>query len=250
MKIYVVTTKKESLKLPNSYEYIQVNAENSREDFYDLKDNIGENISIKNPNYCELTATYWIWKNDKENDVVGLMHYRRFLTKNKFSSKTKFFLNEKDVSKFLKKYDFIATKKYKTNISVKEHLLISVREKDFNILNDVMKNKFSDYYDAFEKVFIGNESYLLNIFIAKKVIFDRYAEWLFKVLSEVEKHVSYEGYSIQEKRLLGYLAERLFYVYVLKNDLKVKSFPTCIIGASKIELIKGKILKILHIKKY
>lgn len=39
-------------------------------------DNTGENISLKNPNYCELTVSYWTWKNNK-NRYKGICHYRR-----------------------------------------------------------------------------------------------------------------------------------------------------------------------------
>ena len=44
-----------------------------------LKDNTGDNISERNPLYCELTGIYWLWKNTTA-DYKGLMHYRRIFT--------------------------------------------------------------------------------------------------------------------------------------------------------------------------
>ena len=40
---------------------------------------MGENIYPKNPDYCELTAQYWAWKNI-DCDYYGFFHYRRYLT--------------------------------------------------------------------------------------------------------------------------------------------------------------------------
>ena len=43
-----------------------------------IQDCEGENIHEKNPRYGELTALYWIWKNYKGKENIGLCHYRRY----------------------------------------------------------------------------------------------------------------------------------------------------------------------------
>lgn len=246
MKIYVVTHKPFDGLLPPQYEYIQVNAA-SNEHFCALTDDTGENISAKNPYYCELTATYWIWKNDHENEIVGLAHYRRFLTVNKFSSSPKKYVGEKRAKKLLQKYDFLATKQYRPHCTVREHILRDVHERDLDLLRETVEEVCPDYLTAYDEVLAGDRSYLLNMFICKKQTWDSYCEWLFTLLFALEPKVDMTGYTAQEKRLYGFLAERLFSVYVKKNGCKVKSFSTHLVGVSKWRVAVNKLKRILHI---
>ena len=41
-------------------------------------DNTGDNISNKNNKYSEWSVIYWIWKNVKDVEYIGLNHYRRY----------------------------------------------------------------------------------------------------------------------------------------------------------------------------
>ena len=79
--MYVVTHKQVDIPEIAGYKPIVVGKnEVSYSDF--VRDNTGDNIAEKNPNYCELTALYWMWKNDQKSDLVGLSHYRRFFSTN------------------------------------------------------------------------------------------------------------------------------------------------------------------------
>ena len=92
---------------------VQVGSEGKADLGYQ-KDNEGENISEKNPYFCELTGLYWAWKN-LNADYVGLVHYRRYFSLNKKipkdeNEKFKILLTEEQASKKLEKVDVILPK--------------------------------------------------------------------------------------------------------------------------------------------
>ena len=89
IKIMIAAHKKYDMPTSELYLPLHVGAELSSENLEYQKDNEGENISSKNPYFCELTGIYFAWKNLK-NDYVGLVHYRRY-----FGGKEKFVVNGK-----------------------------------------------------------------------------------------------------------------------------------------------------------
>ena len=82
MSVYVITHKylKDKPKLSNFYKWLYVGAykNNNKEKGY-LYDDVQDNISHKNSNFCELTGIYWIAHNCQD-DIKGIVHYRRFFT--------------------------------------------------------------------------------------------------------------------------------------------------------------------------
>lgn len=64
---------------------VQVGAALAQKDLGFQRDDEGENISVKNPQYCELTAQYWAWKNLAGPRVMGLVHYRRYFVKDMYA---------------------------------------------------------------------------------------------------------------------------------------------------------------------
>ena len=77
IKIYIMAHKKFAPPEEKGNIPLQVGAA-LHEDLGYLRDDVGENISDRNQNYSELTGLYWIWKNEKEADITGLVHYRRY----------------------------------------------------------------------------------------------------------------------------------------------------------------------------
>lgn len=201
-------------------------------------DNEGDNISAKNPHFCELTCHYWAWKNLKNVDIVGLNHYRRYFDFQKkwpqFSADKRFiatddFLQQDykfpDLENLLKKYDII--------LPVARHWRVSNTQqygdyhiaKDWEMLRQIIKERSPQYIPAFEKTMDhSNKSVGYNMFITHWKYFENYSEWLFDILFEVERHVPPIEDPIQS-RIYGYMSERLINVFCEQFHLRIKHIP-------------------------
>ncbi len=222
VKIYIATHKELQYPYKECYIPIQVGADINKKLNY-MGDNTGDNISKKNKNYCELTALYWIWKNS-EADIVGLEHYRRYLYKNIFSNKAKNLLSKEDIIKTLNKYDIILPKPmYMSKNNVKEQFAIKHNVEDLQVCKEIIKEIYPEYEESFDKVMNSHHMYTCNMVITKKEIFNDYMKWLFDILFEVEKRVDISKYSDYNKRIYGFLSERLFNVWLdLNNKFLIK----------------------------
>lgn len=181
-----------------------------------IGDDTGDNISAKNDTYCELTGIYWIWKNI-QCDIVGLCHYRRY-----FFSNGKI-LNKDDVCKLMSQYDIIIGNSGMSSYgSVKNHYMAYHNWNDMLVCKDVIKKQCPEYIQAFEQCMNSNFMNIANMMICKKNVFDAYCEWLFGILEEVEKRTDVSYYDTYQKRLYGFLAERLLRVWLINSKLNVR----------------------------
>lgn len=223
--IYVVTHKKFDLSdylMKNGYRLISVGKGNQEKNSGN-KDNTKDNISDKNANYCELTALYWIWKNDVYSDVKGLCHYRRYFTKAIVSQKDKFFLTSQDIENYFSKgIEYILPQKSRYVRDAVYNYLKCGRRKDLDTLRIVLEEKYPSYVNDYDYILAHNWSYLNNMIITTSEHWNNYCNWLFDILFEVEKYADLTGYSKQEARVYGYMSERLLSVWILHNHYKVK----------------------------
>lgn len=189
-----------------------------------IRDNTGKNISYKNKNYCELTALYWIWKNDSVSDINGICHYRRYFTKKNFSKKEKYFLSDRQVTSLLNEYDIIVPKPLNFKLDIWHNYFIvgKGKEKDLLETRKIVEEIFPEYLIDFDNVMKRKWGYYFNMFITTKNNFNHYCDWLFTILTELETRSDISQYTIEEARIYGYISELLLNIWIKHNKLKCK----------------------------
>jgi hypothetical protein len=241
--IYIATHKE--FKNPQLYGFVplQVGAEGKKMLGY-LTDNVGDNISNKNPNFCELTGLYWVWKNCSD-DYKGIVHYRRFFGKSNFSNSIKDVYTYEQLISMLDTADIILPFVEIFKQDTKNELLLQCCTKSiFENLERIIKSKYPEYSRTFDEYFSRNESMLFNMMFCKKELFDQYCSWLFDILFELEKYVDLNELNDYQKRLYGFLSERLLNIWVRENKVIIKNVPVVNIDMSlwdRLTLIRRRI---------
>lgn len=240
IKIIVCCHKPDIMATQDPYFPIQVGC-----DCTDLRlgvqcDNEGDNISSKNPHYCELTGIYWAWKNIKDVDIIGVAHYRRYFD----------FHNQCDpVYPFtcFKTEDFS-----RVNLSIPSHLLNRIKDGTAVVIKPryyptklsslsrgenqkyamtvleqhILSTQPKDIQRAWYKVMHrGRKFHYCNMCIMTKSDFDAYCEWLFDILSKMENLLNLKNEGDKFPRILGFHAEYLLDVYLCAKKFKLKEYP-------------------------
>lgn len=184
----------------------------------ELLDNMGENVSAKNVNYCELTGLYWLWKNrlsvdpGGEGQYYGLFHYRRILD-----------ITEADLYR-LGANDVDAVLQFPTlhEPSILEHHARYIPESDWEAMERALAELRPEYAKALPAIMAQPYFYNYNLIIAKRRVLADYCAWLFPILERTEALSTPKGWERRD-RYIGYLGESLMTLYFLyhKKDLKI-----------------------------
>lgn len=226
----------------------------SEEDYKWMLDNMigddtGDNISNLNRQFCEMTGIYWAWKNyDKlgNPDYIGFMHYRRhFIFKDEnidhvntdvvlFDEIDEEYLNTvnmkpDNIQKLIKGYDIIEYAPLlhpKTVFDQFADLSNPNYNLDFDVWEksiEILKKSNPDYADAANLYLNQNKHIWFNVFIMKRELFFKYAEWIFKLLFELNKQIDLNLKSVKGKRVLAFIVERFFGIFLTKHSSELKA---------------------------
>jgi len=213
-------------------------------------DNTGDHISEKNPYYSELTGIYWAWKNTTQ-DITGSCHYRRFFTAQSepffyrlkrllycpaglykkrygliYTNKVDVFLhrilNADEINELFLHYDAILPQARKLKYTVETHYHRYHDQNDLVLLKSIMAEKYPEYVEAFDKVMSGKRLYANNMFVLPKPIYEEFMGWWFDLLFEFERRIQLANYDGYQKRILGFIAERLLTIWFCHQNLRIK----------------------------
>lgn len=225
-KIFVVTHKKYNVQHDLMYEPICVGDQYYNEEY--LNEHTGENIAYLNDRINECTALYWIWKNT-ESEYVGLNHYRRYFYNNRVKHSENYLSIETVSEIFETDYDIILPELIVLSRTLLDNIAAVVGEKlrdqGLEIVKNFIERIHPDYMDAFEYVMNGHLLYMCNMFVTHRRVLNQYCEWLFSFLIDAAELLDVSSCNTQGKRTMGYFAETLWTVWLMKHDLKIYELP-------------------------
>ncbi|RPE66426.1 lipopolysaccharide biosynthesis glycosyltransferase [Pacificibacter maritimus] len=215
------------------------------------RDDEGDNISDRNPAYCEMTGIYWAWKNDLESDVLGFMHYRRYFDFLPNPSRevdrhgliqypsldaklvNEFGLTHDVMEEAMDGVDMIIPVPFDVRQTGSKDIYSHYKNAPHHHIEDletarrIVEDLSPSYTQHFDDLLKSPLLYPNNMFLFTRPVFEEYCEWLFPILDRLHNEIDTTEYSWQEARAVGYLAERLFSVFIRgqiaqKPDLKFK----------------------------
>ena len=226
--IFICTHKDFKMEITNECYKIVDNRNNEIKELNNLDDKF----------YSELLSFYNVAENIELPKYVGFCHYRRYFN----------FLDDiPNMNEIFNQYDAIIPRPLFLNESVKEHYARFHNLEDLEIIENIIKQKYPNYFQACENFLNGNIFVPYNMFIMKREDFKEYITFIFDVLDEYIKVV---GTDITKRiednkdkylkdfepnntidyqyRIGGYLGERLTNIFYLTHFKKMKTYPIII----------------------
>lgn len=210
LKVVVATHKPYRMPEDDVYLPLQVGAAGKPSLGY-RRDDEGENISVRNANWCELTGLYWAWKNLRA-EAVGLVHYRRHFRGRRGIA------GGAEIAEALEGADVILPRKRNYFIETTYSQYVHAHHAaDLDLTRQILVERHPDSVMAFDAVMKSTKGHRFNMFVMRRPQFDAYCEWLFDILFELERRLDISAYSPNDARVFGFVSERLLDVWIAAN---------------------------------
>jgi hypothetical protein len=135
---------------------------------------------------------------------------------------TPWILTEAHARDLLDQHDVILPRARRFRYSIQTHYHKYHSKADLELIEKILKEKFPEYLESWHRVLAGNVLYANNMFILKDDLYDAFMSWWFEMLFAFEKEANLESYEGYQRRILGFVAERLLTLWMLHQQLKIK----------------------------
>ena len=98
-------------------------------------------------------------------------------------------------------------------------------KKDMDLVRSILEERYPEYVRAFDNVMERTAGHRFNMFIMRRVTSYHYCTWLFDVLDRAERQINLSEYDEYNKRVFGFLSERLLDVWVETNHISYTEMP-------------------------
>jgi hypothetical protein len=198
-----------------------------------------DHISHLNPQFCELTALYWAWKNLRGVRHIGLYHYRRYLyLGGGFIPGQRVPVTDIPASinamsgpeagaralDWLQHADAIVPSAFRLGGSITQEYTLHHDAEHWRVFNEVLF-ELNPQYRRFAGYFAqSNKFTYCNMFIVGWARFEHYCATMFPVLFEVQRRCPVPSDPYQA-RYIGFLAERFLMFYLYAEGLRTMETP-------------------------
>lgn len=206
-----------------------------------LRDDTGSNIALRNAHYSELTAWYWVWKNQRDTDIVGLCHYRRYfflLKDHPYFSRDKIYMepNEQNLRYFseIQPLDMIARlcsdggvitpRPVTLESSISKHYRQCHRGSDWDAFLQAILETSPEHAKHIDFLDTSNQLFTYNMMVCNWRFFDDYFAAMMAVLEKTETMITYPE-DVYQRRLPAFLSERFFSLHLHVTKTPITTFP-------------------------
>lgn len=199
-----------------------------------VKDIDTSDLEYNDDFYSEMVAYFEVIKRNNLKDYVGFCHYRRYFS----------FLDDvPDMDEIFKECDAILPTPLRLGTSVRKQYAIYHNIEDLNLIESIV-NRLYPSFDT-KKVLDNNIFFTNNMFVMKsedfsyfmvfyQIVMQEYLRIVGDIDERIEKNKEkylknipncpQNGEIWYQKRIGGYLAERLLNIFIFNNFKKIKTY--------------------------
>lgn len=214
-EVVVLIAAHKAYRMPSDPMYLPVHVgAEGKESIGYQRDDEGENISVLNPYFCELTGLYWAWKN-LQADYIGLAHYRRHFAGSYSPDKWDSVLKQRDIADELEQVKiFVPRKRYYWIETLYSHYAHTHYGYQLDETRKIIQERHPAYMASFDKALKQRWGYMFNMMIMEKHLFDAYCKWVFDILFTLRERLGEKGLTPFHSRYYGRIGEIIFNVWL------------------------------------